>query len=593
MAQFFVNKNQWNFKLTENKKNGTISAKWTIDAGHKKKKHNVELIRHSMHSSSGPRLSQVVLNGNMIYETIDHQSQFELNIGDDKIDILIHTQSSSNPKYYLYINGNEYNNIINATPRVKNIKWECTSCRHKNYTHSKHCRLCRRKKRKSFVFSNNPLPPPPPSIIPQNHHDIPPPPPLPPVSIEEKYNQLLQRQKNYESIISEQKMEILQLKQKLNNKEGIRTTKKQCTGASQSDKERNALLTFMVEIQEKILLFEKSIHGIKDTLHQIDREKKKGLKLIDRVFSNLHTKITQRKNEMINKLETMTKIKENILNTQQHEMKEKLNKSNEIRGNLRRILDDNAVTKQCVVSKRKELDTLKETNHGISKVSSHLEFDLESDYEYLLHSIASFGNICTAKSIKKVVTKETAEMDGWDGGIIGDHLVCVSEENSVKCMEKECYSYRSCFGLNVVTSHTHHWQLRVTQMNDNFCAWNMVIGVMKVRGNNGKQAKLCHKNNVFTSEYWGYGFVGNLNVLSSVCGLKRERNYGYKLKTNDTIDVYLDLNEFTLSYKINHIACGIAYKNIENVSYCLAVSLCGTPNEIQIIQYNHEEYKHV
>jgi len=215
--------------------------------------------------SRSQSLSQIVLDGQMIYETVDNQRQFELNIENDEIDILIQPQRKT-VKYYLYINGNEYNDIIND--KETNItKWVCSYCNHSNYKHSKHCRSCRRRNQNdsNINWSNNILIPPPPP---------PPPPPLP------TYNELIRMRNNYEMIIKQQKDEILKLKQRVNDQQKVTKTPK-------SDKDKNDILQCLVQTQEKILSFEKSLNNINKTRNIVDAEKKNCLKLIDHVFGKM------------------------------------------------------------------------------------------------------------------------------------------------------------------------------------------------------------------------------------------------------------------------------------------------------------------
>ena len=59
----------------------------------------------------------------------------------------------------------------------------------------------------------------------------------------------------------------------------------------------------------------------------------------------------------------------------------------------------------------------------------------------------------------------------------------------------------------------------------------------------------------------------------------RRANYGNKCDIGDVIEIELDLNTFEIKYRVNDEDMGIAYKDIEDTQYRVALST-GDPGAI-------------
>ena len=126
-----------------------------------------------------------------------------------------------------------------------------------------------------------------------------------------------------------------------------------------------------------------------------------------------------------------------------------------------------------------------------------------------------------------------------------------------------------------------------------------MIGTMKIEDgkqhpiyNYEQQSKLYHRNSHFTANERGYAFIGNLARLTKDHGHGAGRQYGCPfMKKDDVIEVYLDLEERTLSYKINGVGYGTAFDCLDETRYCLAVTFCGNGNEIELLLYDNMKYK--
>ena len=74
----------------------------------------------------------------------------------------------------------------------------------------------------------------------------------------------------------------------------------------------------------------------------------------------------------------------------------------------------------------------------------------------------------------------------------------------------------------------------------------------------------------------GYGFAYNIGVLTDVKtgSADTEMKYGVKARSGDIVEMHCDMNRLELSFRVNGIDYGVAYKDIEKTEYRAAVNLC-------------------
>ena len=126
-----------------------------------------------------------------------------------------------------------------------------------------------------------------------------------------------------------------------------------------------------------------------------------------------------------------------------------------------------------------------------------------------------------------------------------------------------------------------------------------MIGVMKIEDgkeipiyNYDQQSKLYLRNSHFTANERGYAFIGNLARLTKDRGHGTGREYGCPfVNEGDIIEVYLSLEERTLSYRIIGVGFGVAFDCLDKKRYCLAVTFCGNGNQIELMRYDCLKYK--
>ena len=130
------------------------------------------------------------------------------------------------------------------------------------------------------------------------------------------------------------------------------------------------------------------------------------------------------------------------------------------------------------------------------------------------------------------------------------------------------YNAFTVFGKETVENGCHKWILRINKSMPFDNNYQPYIGVIV---DDVTILKSCMKNIWNTNDgSKGYLFCGSAKVIAPPrTGVKFGKDYFSK--TNDVIEMILDLNNNTLQYIINGKDQGIAFKNILKNKYRLAV----------------------
>ncbi len=156
-------------------------------------------------------------------------------------------------------------------------------------------------------------------------------------------------------------------------------------------------------------------------------------------------------------------------------------------------------------------------------------------------------------------------------------FITFDHDNIIKKINKKQWS--TCYGYKVIEYNSdgvHIWRFEALTLANGAC----MIGI--------DEANYKWFTNCFCWEYEdrdGYGYNG-------YNGRKYNKNdyskYGEKYKTGDTIEMILNLNDKTLSYKTNNASSLKAFKiKPTNVGYCMAVALYWEDDSIQLLSYNY------
>ena len=92
--------------------------------------------------------------------------------------------------------------------------------------------------------------------------------------------------------------------------------------------------------------------------------------------------------------------------------------------------------------------------------------------------------------------------------------------------------------------------------------------------------KISIKDNCFTYYKTGYGYFAATKARETY-GLTED--YGLACKTNDIVTMIVDLEKYSLRYKVNDHDCGIAFEQLTPKAYRIAVLLYRTGSAIQIV----------
>ena len=122
----------------------------------------------------------------------------------------------------------------------------------------------------------------------------------------------------------------------------------------------------------------------------------------------------------------------------------------------------------------------------------------------------------------------------------------------------------------------YKWYLKINKSDDG----HIIIGISSNTKNKKKRFYYDKTGNDYS--YWAW--KGEILDSKKVYLWKK---YGIKCRTNDTIDMELDMNKKQLIYYINGIYQGIAFKDIKygnNINYRFVITLYYKDSTVSIIK---------
>merc|ERR1712228_199658 len=203
-----------------------------------------------------------------------------------------------------------------------------------------------------------------------------------------------------------------------------------------------------------------------------------------------------------------------------------------------------------------------EQKSEISDENNYVLKDLKSETDYFVRS--QYTNKYGAGPISITVQFKTKAWlpwkDQWDQQSKANEFVIAGD------VAYSTYSgWRSIFGQQFCEApYKYHWKLKIVEEMKNISnQWPPLVGVQM-------DGQLKY-NSYFTASKSAYGFIGGHAKLTTDGSTGKE--YGQKWrKVNDVIDVYLDMNNCTLSFGINGTKYGVAHY-VDAGKYILALSL--------------------
>ena len=93
-----------------------------------------------------------------------------------------------------------------------------------------------------------------------------------------------------------------------------------------------------------------------------------------------------------------------------------------------------------------------------------------------------------------------------------------------------------------------------------------------------------------TSKYYGWHLAHA--CLTSGDQSMASDDYGdRKCKKGDIVELILDLQNWTISYKLNGKSLGVAFRYIEKCGYIVAINIYEKGNSLELVSYQCSEYK--
>ena len=173
--------------------------------------------------------------------------------------------------------------------------------------------------------------------------------------------------------------------------------------------------------------------------------------------------------------------------------------------------------------------------------------------------------------------------DKWDKKLKSKHIILSNNDTCIYFKRGHEASWQTIFGEKICKTGITEWRLKIIKIDiDSGNLWNIIIGVVDCSSISTWSVVLDVGAKDFTDISNNYAFIGGAKIKYKygqhwfdVLNPNNKQNiYGEKFaNVNDEISVILDLNNYTISYKINGNDYGIAF-NVEPQDYRLAISIC-------------------
>ena len=215
--------------------------------------------------------------------------------------------------------------------------------------------------------------------------------------------------------------------------------------------------------------------------------------------------------------------------------------------------------------------------------------DKDAIYGYIREMQARFPKDNTFYNIPESINYICALFyflkDKWDPKYIGQDHTLSDDGYSITTKGGQG---SSSYGTDIAKSPgIYRWKFKIQELPKYMFSWSLVIGVWKVKSAN-KQVTDTYFTNCTQNqgEYeWGYAYdISYTQLVEKTGHYSNQRKYGLKIKIGDIVEMILDLNLFTLRYKINDEDMGIAFENIEDTEYKAAFSSGNSDVRIEILR---------
>ena len=134
-------------------------------------------------------------------------------------------------------------------------------------------------------------------------------------------------------------------------------------------------------------------------------------------------------------------------------------------------------------------------------------------------------------------------------------------------------SWNTILMKNVISNGKWVWKFKI--LNREYSC--ILIGILR------NDKKSDYGEYIGDLEYCSYAFDGSWASISTYDKLNNwDGHYGIKLKTNDIVEMHIDLDELSLSFVINDKSYGKSHDIVKG-EYVAAISFCQAKDSIQIL----------
>eukprot|EP01084_Bolivina_argentea_P262816 444606_1 len=132
------------------------------------------------------------------------------------------------------------------------------------------------------------------------------------------------------------------------------------------------------------------------------------------------------------------------------------------------------------------------------------------------------------------------------------------------------------YGNQLVSKGIHEWKIQIIKH-----ARRAVVGIVSVR---------CTAPCFYTTKYPNYAY--SYDGEKTNYNIDRWQPYTYdkekiEFKDEDIIGIHLNLNKNTIGFSKNEIFIGIAYDNVPEIKYKMAVTMPSHSTIVKMISYKH------
>ena len=182
--------------------------------------------------------------------------------------------------------------------------------------------------------------------------------------------------------------------------------------------------------------------------------------------------------------------------------------------------------------------------------------------------VKELGGVSYPKELVELIFLWYFINEEWDKKIKAEAIEIIDDLSVVHTdYNKGCW--QGALGINECKSGKHEWKLQITKAEA--CQPDNTIKIM---------VGICEEKNwkKMVNNHLGpglsmYCFLASITALQAPGIWKDDYAEPFE-KEGDTIELYLDMDNKTLSYTVNGNDYGVAFKDIEEGNYRLAVSIC-------------------